>query len=254
MSQTSALLIETAAFTVLNVFQPGDTIPDADAQSALGFLNRMVSSLRQQSLTIPVVARETFDLTANKGGPSNPYTIGTGGDFNTQKPPSQQSIVGVGLLLNSSSPVVEIPRALFTDDAWEAVQVKELTNELFTDLYYNPTYATSDLGTINLWPVPNTSANDIALYLSKALVSFSTLTATYYIPDAYEEMLVYNLARRMVTPWGAPSDVAADVMDMARNSLSLVKRTNVKMTDLPTDPAITANNRFSYNIQTGLGG
>ncbi len=212
----------------------------------------MIGSWAQQNLTIPTIAREVFPLIANKGGPSNPYTIGIGGNLNTARPPNQSSISGVGLLLNTSSPVVEIPRAMLTDDAWEAVQVKELGNPLFTDLYYNPTY-TSNLGTINLWPVPDGSQNtSLVLYLQKALTAFADLTTEYDFPPAYEEAMVYNLCRRIAKPWGATLD--ADVLNMASTSLSLIKRSNVKLTDLPTDPALTANNRFSYNIQTGLGG
>lgn len=249
MPATSALAIETAAFEVLNVFQQGNPIPPADAQSALGFLNRMVGNWAQQALTIPAVVRDVFPLVAGKGGPSNPYTIGIGGDLNTAKPPNQSSITGVGQLLNQSiTSITEIPCAYYTDDGYQAIQIKELPNGLFTGLYYNPVF-TAGFGSINLWPVPNIGINSLVLYSQKALTRFTSLTALYIVPDGYEEALVYNLARRIAKPWGGTLD--SDLVQMATNSLATIKRSNVKMADMPNDYAQMSDLRYGYNVNVG---
>src|SRR6266850_3966163 len=114
---TTALTLITASFEILSVFTQGESIPAKDSQSALGFLNRMTSGWAQQTLTIPAIVRLVFTLTANKGGPSNPYTIGVGGDFNVARPANQASVVGAGLILGGTSPEVEIQRAVVTDSA-----------------------------------------------------------------------------------------------------------------------------------------
>lgn len=247
MSATTAIAIETAAFTVLNVFQPGEQIPSDQAESARGFLNRMIGSWAQQRLTIPSVAREVFGTVSGKGGPANPYTIGIGGDLNTARPPNQASVVGAGLVLPQNAPTLtEIPRAIYTDDDYQAIAEKTLPNGLFTGVYYNPTF-TSGFGSINLWPVPDNALNSLVLYLEKALTTFATLYTIYNVPDAYEEAMVYNLARRLAKPWGATVD--ADLGQMATSSLSQIKRTNVKMNDMPND--FSADRRLGYNIQTG---
>lgn len=249
MPATTALAIETAAFEVLQVFQAGQSIPNSEAQSALGFLNRMIGNWAQQALTIPAIVREVFPLVSGKGGPSNPYTIGIGGNLNTAKPPNQASITGVGQLLNQSfTSITEIPCAYYTDDGYQAIQIKDLPNGLFTGLYYNPTF-TAGFGSINLWPVPNIGINSLVLYSQKALARFSSLTATYIVPDGYEEAMVYNLARRIAKPWGATLD--ADLLQMATNSLATIKRTNVKLADMPNDYAQMSDLRYGYNINTG---
>lgn len=248
MGATNALAIETAAFQVLNVFQQGQAVPNADAQSALGFLNRMLGSWSQQSLTIPAIVREVFPLVANKGGPSNPYTIGIGGNLNTARPPNQNSIKGVGQLLNASTPPVEVLYTVLTDTQYDAIQIKELPNTLFTGLYYNPTF-TGGFGSINLWPVPNTAINSLVLYSEKALAQFANLTTVYNVPDGYEDAMVYNLARRLAKPWGGTVD--SDLVSMAANSLAVIKRSNVKLYDVTTDFAILGDARFGYNINTG---
>lgn len=242
------------AFTVLNVFLPGESVPAADANAGRTHLNLLLDSWRQQGCTVPVINRSTFATVANQGGPSNPYTIGTGGNFNTTKPPAQWAVTGAGLLLNSSSPAVEIPRAVLTDDAWQAIPVKELTNPLFTDVYYNPTY-TNNLGTINLWPVPDNADNSLVLYLAQTLTDFADLTTSYAMPDGYPDALTWNLTRRLAIVYGRPLD--PEVKQLAINSFDIIKRANLKLTDVPQDLAFLGDNgnrRWGYNIQAGTGG
>ncbi len=245
MSATALQLI-SPAFRVLNVFQLGETIPTADATDALGFLNRWIGQLSQQ--TIPVVAREVFDTVANQGGPSNPYTIGDGGDLDTARPPNQASLKGAGILqFPGQSNEVEIPRGILTDDAWEAIQVKTLTNSMFTNVYYNPTYE-DDFGTINLWPIPDNADYDLVLYLAKPLVEFADLsTTTYFFPPGVEKAIVDNLVLELAEPWGA--QISPKMEQRALVSLQTFKRTNTKLTDVMNDYPCN-NRKFGYNIYT----
>lgn len=239
-----------AAFTYLNVFLPGEA-PDANSGAfAFQQLNWMLGSWAQQRGTIPVVAREEFVTVAGQGGPSHPYTIGLGGDLNTDRPPNQASVTGAGLVLTSSSPAIEMPRALLTDDAWEAIQIKELTNNLFTSVYYNPTYALN-LGTINLWPVPDVSSNLLVLYLQKAISLFANRTTTYYFPPGYDDAITTNLAVILSGPFGrTPDDI---LTQRARESLAVLKRVNLPISDLPQDLLVWTKNGY-YNINTDAGG
>lgn len=233
----------------IGVLSEGETMSAALAADGFRRLNNMMGSWMRQSLTMRYIAREEFATVNGQGGPSAPYTIGTGGNFNTDRPASQSSIVGAGLLLGNSSPVVEIPRAVLTNDAYEAIQVKTLTSTLWTDVYYRPTFP---LGSIFLWPVPNTSANSLVLYTQKMLSTFATLTTSYDLAPGTEEAIEYNLAVRLSTPYGRelPNAIAA----LAVQSLSILKRANTPMTDMPVDPALTHNNKYSYNIVSGSGG
>lgn len=252
MPATTGNAIIADAFGILNVFLPGESIPNNQAESALGFLNRMIGQWSQRDLLVPVVAREVFDITSNKGGPSNPYTIGSGADWNTTKPQNQNSIVGASLLLTSPSPDTEVPLVLYTDSMYSLVQQKELTNAQPTGLYYNPTYSTTDYGTINLWPVPDNATNDIVLYINKALARFTDRTTTYYVPEGYDDALTYNLAQRLAGPWG--KQMQPDDRQLAVASLGVIKRANTKLFDLPNDATFAVWPRpTAYNINTGAG-
>lgn len=147
---------------------------------------------------------------------------------------------------------VEIPRSLLTDDAYQAIQVKTLTNSQFTNVYYNPT---QPLGTIWLWPIPNTAQNQLVLYLQSQFTGFADLTTdyTYASVAGYEEALQYALETRLMLTYPVPMEVKGVVSQMARESLYTLKRQNVKFVDLPTDPALTGSRLGGYNIQTGNG-
>ena len=245
---TTALAIITRAFEILEVFQPGESIDPAQSESARGFLNLLIDSWTQQSLTIPAIAREIFHVVAGQGGPSNPYTIGVGGSFNTPRPPMPENLTGAGLLLNSSVPALEIPRSVVTDDGYRSLRAKELQNSLWTAVYYSPTFA-GDLGTINLWPVPNTALNDLVLYLKRPLTAFADLTTTtYQLPDGAEDALVYNLARRLAKPWGATLD--EETKQLASNALRIFKRSHLHLSDLSSDFARNGG-AGRYNIELG---
>lgn len=253
MPTTTARAIVTDAFFTLGVFQPGETLPADDAAFALRRLQEMQRSWKLAPLLSPTNVRETFTLVSGKGGPSNPYTIGPTGDWVTTRPLSAAEISGVGLILPQTSPSVEMPRALLTDDAWQAIQVKDLGNAIYTDAYYNATYA-SDLGTFNVWPVPNAAGYTFVLYRNLPVAAVTNLDASFDLPDGYFEAQSYNLAIRLAAPFAKSAQLTPDVVTLARESLATIKRMNTRLTDLPTDPALTANVRGGYNIQTGTGG
>lgn len=240
------------AFALLNVFLPGESVSNDDGQFARRMLNDLLSEWSQRALMIPVISRERFDLTANKGSETNPYTIGTGGDWNTVKPANQNSIVAANLILTASDPDVRVPLGIFTDQAYDANQIPSLTNTQPTGLYYNPTYA-SDLGSVYLWPVPDNSTNDIELFIQKAIAQFADLTTTYYVPDSVPRALKYNLADALQVPYGRALSPAAQ--RIAVSSLGTFKRSNTKLSDLQTDAYwATSGRRTLYNIDSGSNG
>lgn len=243
----TAVSLITRALKTVGVLAAGDTPSGYMITDSFLDLNEMMGSLAIQPQTIGVVAREVFTLTAGRGGPSDPYSIGPGGDFDTSRP---ADIDGAGILLNGATPVVEVPRAIFTDDGYEAVPVKELQSSIFTGVYYNQFSA--GLGYINLWPVPNTAVNSLVIYRDDQFDTFTSLTATYYVPNGYAEMMRYQLALRLAIVFQKP--ISSDLRDMAVQSMANVKRGNYKLSDLPTDPALTSNLRMGYNILTGSGG
>lgn len=150
---------------------------------------------------------------------------------------------------------VEIPRAVITDDAYQAIQLKNLSDAQFTTVYYNSTYP---FGTIYLWPLPDTAQNQLVLYLQNAFTGFADLTTEYDFPDipGYAEAIQYQLNLRLFTPYGVKDPAILEpIRDMAAQTFGLIKRANNKPSDLPTDAQIfTSDFRGGYNINAGTGG
>jgi hypothetical protein len=239
------------AFGLLNVFLPGEALPANDGARALRLLNLMLSQWRNRRIFIPIIKRERFDLVANQGGPTNPYTIGDGGDFDTERPPNQNSIVLANLILTASSPEVRVQLGLYTNDAYNSNALPSMSNTQPTGLYYNPTYA-DELGSVFLWPVPTTNENDLELFIQKPLVSFANLTTEYDLPDGADDALTYNLARRLAGPYGR--QMSAEDRLLARESVGAFTRSNVQLSDLSSDAYwATYARRSLYNINTGNG-
>lgn len=221
------------AFSIIGVKEPGESLPAHDSNYGLRTLNKVIAQWGLMSLTIPYVGREVFALEAGRGGPSDPYTIGIGGDFDTARP---TSIRNVGLYVNGAENAFELTRNFYTIDAYAAVVEKELTSTYFTNLYYQPTY-TSGLAKIHLWPVPSDDTTSLVLYLPKQLSQFASLTSSYDLPPGAYEALEYALAKRLTHPYRKPW--SAQLQKDGSDYLAIYKRTNTQMADLGVDPALT---------------
>jgi hypothetical protein len=220
----------------------GETMAAADYQNALRRLNNMVSAWGLMPDTMAVTAIETFFLVAGQ----KDYTIGPLGDFDTVRP---VYLLGAGLVLNEATEnEIEIPVGLLSDDAYQAIQVKNLMSVYPQQLYYNRTY-TDGLGRITLWPVPDTAANSLRLYTKQAMLGFSSLTAQYSMPPGYDEAIEYNLAVRLARPYGL--NIPPEVQAFANESLGLILRGNYNPQDVGLDPALTYNARRRWNILAG---
>jgi hypothetical protein len=243
----TARTILTATFKDLGVLGQGETMTAPMAQDGLYYLNSLVDQLATQPAAMPFIARQVFDVVANQ----STYTMGPGGDFDTTRP---TGLTGAGLLLlQSGAPPVEIPRGLLTDDAYQAIQLKTLTSQLWTDVYFNPTYA-GGLASVFLWPTPTTSANQCVLYRLDVIGGFADLDTAYDFPYGYQQVYEYGTGQLLATPYGVPTDILGRIDGLAAKALRLVKRTNNRINDLPVDPAFTTNPAGGYNIVTGQGG
>lgn len=233
----------TSALDTLGVYAVGEALSASDATDGLRRLNGMMSAWKIQTQTIPAIQRSVFDITANVGT----YTIGPGATFNTIKP---QAILAASILLNASSPAVEVPTAILTDQVYAGLAIKGQTSTQWTAIWYNPTFVTSGYGTIVLWPIPTTADNDLVLYMQTPLTEFADLTTQYQIPDGYQEAIELNLALRLALPHARP--ISDDLKREARSALANIKRHNTKMSDLANDAIVASYGvgRWGYNIET----
>lgn len=237
------------AFLDLGIFAPGESIPDEHAQFAFRTLNRLVSQLATQPLTFPFTNREVFPVVSGQ----STYTIGPGGDFNTVRP---ASITAAGLLMPQASVTtgpVEVPLSELTDAAYISLPVKALQNAMFTSYFYDPTYA-GGLGSVFLYPTPNVTTNSLVLYRGDMIAGFADLTTDYDFPQGYNDMLQFNLEKRLCRGYGKAREWTALDDELARDSIALCKRQNFQLADTALDGAMTGDRRGGYDIYSGTGG
>lgn len=248
---TTAESIILDAFRIDGIMGVGEPLDADQAQQGLRALNQILGQWSLMPLTIPATAREVFPLSAGKGGPSDPYTIGPDGDFDTSRP---TSITSVGLLDTTPTEPFEIPRTVYTDDAYTSIVQKELTSSYFTGLYFSPTFA-GGLASIQLWPVPAATGTSLVLYRPVQLREFTSLTDEYDFPPGALPALTYELAKWLAIRYGRPWSPQRD--QMAGQFIALYQRSNTVMVDLGMDPGLTPQGGV-YNIlsdsSSGYGG
>lgn len=175
---TTARDIITKALTKVGANFKNNAVSSDEANDALDALNALVSSYANDSMLIYTRQWETFSLVTNDGL----YTIGTGGDFNTDKP---MFIVSAYL----KDGITDYPLSIITDELYNQQISQKLTNGI-------PTYLNSDNGhplvKLRLYPVPDRTYQ-IFLLTEKQLSAF-TLDTDVILPAGWERMLVYNLA------------------------------------------------------------
>ncbi len=240
---TSARDIVDDAYKVCNIVGEEQSPTGVQGQTGLRLLNQILSQWSLMPLTIPVISRLVFPLVGGQGGPSNPYLIGPGGDFDTARP---TSINNVGLLQTSASGPFELVRSLYTEDAYAAITMKELTSTYFQGLRYEAT-SVDDRGTIFLYPVPSDDTTSIVLYVPEFLREFLTLSDAYEFPSGSVSALTYELAK-----WLAMRNArqVPGLEQMAANTLAVYQRGNTTMVDLGLDAALTSQAGI-YNILSG---
>jgi hypothetical protein len=228
----------------LNIFQPGATLPAAQTTQALAILNLMMSTWAAQLAPV-TVAGIGIPLISGKAI----YTWGPGGDIVAPVPMGQNSLRSASLVLGTTTPSVEVPLAVLTDDMYFAIAIKGLSSTQPTAVYFQ---GSTPLARLTLWPVPNNAVNIVTVYYDSKFGPFADLsTTTYTFPDGYDEAIIYNLERRFAGPYGR--DMPAEDAILARETFANIFRSNQRLSDLPNDfaTAFGPSGRRGYNIQTG---
>lgn len=236
---TTAATLAGDALGLLGITDPTDSVAAEDASLCLRTLNRVVDSLGADSLMPIATVYQTVALTAGDGS----VTIGPAGDIVATRP----TRIEAGAYVSTGA--LDQPLDKLTRDRWAAI-----TDKAFQGVpcayWYEPT--TSVLGTINFWPVPDTTYTAY-LPLQSRLSAFADLTTEYNLPDGYEEFLVAALAVYCAPYYNreAPQSVIAR-MKMARR---LIKRLHVQIPHLSTAEisALGMNGLTASSILSGGG-
>jgi len=235
---TARDLVE-AAMREIGVFAASETPPAQDATDALGRLNRFLDTLSAERLAIYTLTRTTWTIVASDGS----YTVGSGADVNIARP---VHVEDVRFQDTNTDPDTEYPLRKLTEQAYAGITQKALTSTYPHARYYNPTYP---LATLILWPAPTSDKLQGVIYHWAAVGQIAALTTSVSVPPGYEEMLVTNLALLLCPTYERqPNPV---LVRRAAETLAVVRRANLRPSDMHFDPAVLARGRGRYDIREG---
>lgn len=204
--------------------------PDADeANDALDALNDMLSSWSTDSLVTYSRVWESFTLTGNKGD----YTIGTGGDFNTDKP---VEIVEAHIKNGTTDYSMDV----VSDVVYNRYIITKTTQGIPYWLNFDNAFP---LSTIRLFPVPST-AYDLFILSEKQLTQLA-IDDTVSLPAGWNRALIYSLALELSPDYGQAA--TRDIVAIAKSSKAAIRRAVAKSKDMNAQP-LGLNTR---NVYTG---
>lgn len=186
----------------------GRSLSADDTTDGLAELVSMINSL---PVTIYAYTIETATLTSGTAS----YTIGSGADINTTKPIS----IEFAAIRDSSNYDHEI--TLMSQDQYGAEYLKN-SSARPTGLYYEKGDAT---GTIYLNRKP--TGETLVIHSLKPVTVPTLSTDEVSLPDEYDDLLVYNLAKRLGINTGRP--VAVDILRIANSTMVAMERKNVSV-------------------------
>jgi hypothetical protein len=206
----TAIEIIKRSLRSLNVIG-GSEAPTAEmASNALDLLNAMLGSWSNENLLVYQTTLLNFPLVA---GQSN-YTIGTGGDFNTQRPTSFE---GGYIRWNS----IDYPLSFINTDQYDGIPLKSSPNQISYAIYVDAAFP---LTTLKLYPTPNDATAVIYLEARIPFTEFTSLTDPINMPPGYERALDRNLALELAPEYGVQAQPR--LVLMASNARKWLKRTN----------------------------
>ena len=203
-----------SSLRLIGVGAINETPESPDANNAFNVLNMMLEQWSLQKLALYQFTNSLFSLTLGTGT----YTIGTGGTFNAARP-----IQITSAFIRDTSPGFNIDRQLeiIPNDKYQAIVLKSLTSVYPQWINYVAGYP---LGTIYLYPIPNTAPLSLGISQKTQLAAFTALTETIALPPGYEAALRYNLAIELAAEYGSP--ISPIIQQKANEYLGNLKRMN----------------------------
>ena len=230
---TTAIEIITQSLRKIHAIGRGETLPADEAQDALTALNDMISSWSVEGGYVFAETSETFNLTG-----SNNYTIGTGGDFDTDRP---YEIVTAYTTLGS----IDTPVDLIDQTEYANIADKSARGTA-NQLYYDNNFP---LGNIKLYPVPD-AGHTLTLNTYKVLSRFDSLTSTVDLPPGYNAALVFNLAIDLAPEY--EKEPMMTVIKQAAKYKSVVFTSNTRNDkNISSVDAVLLDSYSDYNVYRG---
>lgn len=232
---TTARDLVKSVLKKIHVLGTGQSLDATEAEDALASLNDMLAFWAVSGNVVFTETKETFNLTS-----ANSYTIGTGGDFNTDRfTDIKTAFITSG---GTDHPLLNIGR-----DSYFNISSKG--NSGIPDSYYFD--GNYPLGTLYLYPKP-AGSETITLIGEKELTSFASLDTEVSMPPEYKAALIHNGAVWVASDY--EKEASATVKRVARETLDAIEVQNTKGRKLRSSVSVPASGGSDGDIMKGYWG
>lgn len=222
----------------------GEDLNPDDQVLAFNTLNMMIDSESNNPNLVYHEDNEVFPFVNGQ----QTYTIGTGGDFNTNRPIRIDKAYWRYPTIQSQQTDISIRILEYSEYA--DIVAKSIPANIPLCLYYNPTFP---LGQITVWPVtvPGTGYS-LVLWSTKTITTFSSINQVVSLPPGYSEYLTTSLAIRLCVLFGR--EVPPALEGLAVNARGRLGNTNVVVPILqnPFRPFVNGTYPIPSGLLTGM--
>lgn len=212
-----------------------------DINDGLADLNDMIAEWNTQRWMIWGL----LSLGFVSDGRTTPYSVGPGGDYSVDRRPDRLESAFLRQLVSP-------PQGLNTDTPVKILPSLEEYSRLSTKALQSFTlYAFLDsswpMGQLYLYPWPSASIYSIFLQMKGVIPIIEETTDLSVVPTQYVSAMKFNLARRLRQGYGKGMTPDLELNKLARNSLNVVKQSNLQIPELVMPRVLTIMST-SYNI------
>lgn len=204
--------------TDMGVLGFGQHLSSEESDACFRLLNQMLESWSIQRAYVYTTKQEQLALTANKAS----YTIGTGGDLNTDRP----VVIKAARAIKSS---LSVPLKVWTDEEWAAKVDKAATGLVPEGVYNDTDFDASGYATIYVLPIPNAAGCSLELWTWKQLAQFATIDDTFSFPPGYALALRRGAAVEFAPTFRVP--LTNEALTSANMAIQAVKNLNLPGVD-----------------------
>lgn len=226
---TTARQIITKALQKARVLVKGESPSGDEISDGLYALNAMIGSWSNNSLLIYSRTSESFALTGNQAS----YTIGSGGDFDTDRP---LQILSAFIRIGSTDYELESINGV----QYDKIVQKNIATAIPQYIFYD---GNSPLGVITLNPVP--TGGTLHIRSEKQISQFSTLDTDNNFPAGWDRALIFNLAAEIASEYG--QEISQMDYQIAKESLANIKTATARNKNMN----MFAGSRYTNDIDMG---
>jgi hypothetical protein len=203
----------SSAARLAGVLADGETLTSNEYTDCLRVLNDMLEDWSTEKLSVYGAQNQSFNTVANQAS----YTIGSGGNFNTQRP--TLGIIDAYVTLGG----VDSPVEVVDQNRWNMIGLKSQGGIPEKLLYVGD----FPLGRISLWPVPS-DVMPLVLTMARTLTFPVALADTLSGPPGMMKALRTCTAVEICPEFGAAA--SADLIAIAVDAKGDFKRANQQST------------------------